>query len=102
MNEAPKGEKHDAGKPRWDLLPYESLSDVVDVLTFGAKKYAPENWRLVEGWRGRYFRAAVGHLVKWWRGEKLDPESGLPHLAHACCCVLFLIALDKGDERKAA
>lgn len=88
------GRKDDAGKPRWDLLPFEALAVVVAVLTFGARKYAPDNWRSVEGWRWRYFRAALSHLAAWWRGEKLDPESGLPHLAHAACCVLFLLALD--------
>jgi hypothetical protein len=92
------GRKDDGGKPRWDLLPFEALSHVVDVLTFGAKKYAPDNWRQVDGWRWRYFRAGLGHLVAWWRGEKLDQESGLPHLAHAACCVLFLAARDTPTE----
>jgi hypothetical protein len=93
-NELQAGRKDDAEKPRWDLLPFAGLEQVVKVLTFGAKKYAPENWRRVEGWRWRYFRAAIGHLAAWKAGEKLDPESGLPHLAHAACCVLFLLELD--------
>lgn len=91
-----EGRKDDAGKPRWDLLPFAALGDVARVLEFGARKYAPDNWRLVEGWRWRYTRAGLGHLVAFARGEKLDPESGLPHLAHAACCVLFLLELDRG------
>ena len=31
------------------------------------------------------------HLQAWWSGERLDKESGLPHLAHAVCCLLFLM-----------
>lgn len=27
--------------------------------------------------------------------ERLDPESGLPHLAHAACCLLFALELDE-------
>ncbi len=89
-----EGRKDDFGKTRWDLLPFAGLGQVAEVLTRGAVKYAPDNWRKVEGWRWRYFRAAIGHLTKWWLGEKLDPEWGLPHLAHAACCVLFLLELD--------
>lgn len=90
-----EGRKDDALKTRYDLLPWRGLDAVAQVLTKGAEKYAPDNWRKVEGWRWRYFRAAVGHLMKWWGGEKLDPEWGLPHLAHAACCVLFLLELDQ-------
>jgi hypothetical protein len=89
-----EGVKQDGGKPRWDLLPWEAVSPVVDVLTFGARKYAPDNWRHVPGARERYFAAAQRHMVAWWRGERVDPESGYPHLAHAACCVLFLLALE--------
>lgn len=92
--ESPLGLKLDEGKTRYDLLPAASLEHVAQVLTFGAKKYAPDNWRKVDGWRWRYYRAALGHLLAWWRGEKLDQESGLPHLAHAACCVLFLLELE--------
>lgn len=91
----PIGRKDDAEKPRWDLLPWIGTGHVVDVLTYGAKKYAPENWRKVEGWRWRYFTAAMRHLTKWRLGEKIDPESGCPHLAHAACCILFLLELDE-------
>lgn len=85
------GMKDDQDKPRWDLLPYEGLSEVVDVLTYGAAKYAPDNWRHVKNPRRRYFAAAMRHLVAWWRGEQTDPETGKSHLAHAACCILFLM-----------
>jgi hypothetical protein len=90
-----QGRKDDGGKPRWDLLPFAALEDVARVLEFGARKYAPDNWRKVEGWRWRYTRAGFGHLAAFARGEKLDPESGLPHLAHAACCLLFILDLDR-------
>jgi hypothetical protein len=92
----PPGRKNDQGKPRWDLIPLKALGSMVDVLTFGAQKYAPDNWRSVEGWRWRYLRAGLGHIFAWARGEKLDPESGKPHLAHAACCIFFLLELDDG------
>lgn len=89
------GRKHDQGKPRWDLLPWGPLEEVAAVLEFGARKYAPGNWKLVRGARWRYLRAGLGHLAARARGEVRDPESGLPHLAHAVCCCLFLMWFDR-------
>ena len=92
-----EGEKKDAGKPRWDLLPFGPVSEVVDVLTFGAAKYAPDNWQKVPDARARYFAAALRHLTAWWNGERADPETGLSHLAHASCCLLFLLWFDRKE-----
>lgn len=89
-------QKHDGGKDRWDLLPLGPVRSVVQVLTYGAKKYAPNAWRLVPDAKDRYFAAALRHLTAWRDGERLDEESGLPHLAHAACCVLFLLGV--GDD----
>jgi hypothetical protein len=85
------GEKLDTGKTRWSLLPWKETEQLVRVLDFGAKKYSVDNWQQVPNARERYFDAALRHLVAWKSGEELDPESGLPHLAHAGCCVLFLL-----------
>jgi hypothetical protein len=92
------GQKHDDGKPRWDLLPYDAVAGVVDVLTHGSAKYGPENWRTVQRWDERYFAAAMRHLSAYRRGSFTDDDSGLPHLAHAACCVLFLLAKE-GETR---
>ena len=88
------GQKHDAEKPRYDLVPPQALEWIAQVLTYGAHKYAPENWRKVDGWRWRYFSAAMRHLWAWQKGERYDQESTLPHLAHALCCLMFMLELD--------
>lgn len=88
------GRKDDAIKPRWDLVPWLELADTVDVLTFGAQKYADNNWQIVPNAKPRYLAAAFRHLVTRARGEILDPESGKPHTAHAICCLLFLAWFD--------
>lgn len=82
--------KHDSGKNRVDLLPPEALEEIGLVLAFGARKYADENWREGADW-SRYYGAALRHLFAWKRGEDVDPETGLSHLAHASCCLMFLI-----------
>lgn len=92
--EVDEGRKDDAGKAPWSLLPFDAASSIVDVLTFGAKKYSPRNWERGMSW-DRPFDACLRHLTAWWSGEKQDPETGLPHLAHAGCCILFLIAYER-------
>lgn len=88
-----EGKKYDQGKPQWNLLPWLAVEEVVKVLTFGAKKYAPDNWRRVADARNRYSAAALRHISAFMRGEEQDPETGLHHLAHATCCLLFLLEL---------
>lgn len=66
------GVKHDAEKERWDLLPLDAATEVVRVLTVGAAKYAPDNWRKVPEARRRYLAAAWRHIVAWARGETLS------------------------------
>jgi len=85
------GKKYDDGKMPWHLLPWAATERVVEVLAHGAGKYGPDNWRKVKPIDARYFSAAMRHLMAWRTGESLDPDSGLPHLAHAACCVLFLL-----------
>ena len=93
------GRKDDTGKARWDLVPMEALSEVVDVLTHGAEKYGPENWRNVDQPRRRYYAALMRHVTQWWMGEERDEETGFHHLAHAAASALFLVSFDsRGSE----
>jgi len=94
-----KGIKYDSNKLQWYLLPFEVLQDVVRVLMLGAKKYAPYNWKYVKP-KERYFDACMRHLTAWQAGEKKDPESGLSHLAHAICCLVFLLWHDKHAPKR--
>lgn len=89
------GIKDDSKKPRWNLLPLKSTEEVVKVLTFGGNKYGDDNWRLVPNHKPRYFSAALRHIWAWMRGETKDPESNHHHLAHAICCLLFLMERDE-------
>ena len=94
-------DKHDADRARWDLLPWSAAREIVRVLQFGAAKYGDDNWRHVTDARRRYFSAAIRHLAAWWDGEKRDPESGLPHLAHAGASILFLLVIDEESRESA-
>lgn len=60
------------------------------VLDFGQRKYHAWNWARGTFEWSRLYRAAMGHLNAWYSGEEFDPETGLPHLWHANCCLMFL------------
>ena len=94
------GTKHDAGKPRFSLLPQDVIWSVVAVLEFGAAKYGTDNWKTVPGAKERYFDAAHRHIAAWRAGELTDPESGLPHLSHAICSLMFASWLDTHQDKE--
>ena len=85
--------KADAGKPRPTLVPVSLIEAVTAVRMYGNEKYHdPENWRQVEP--QRYQDALYRHWLSYLKGEKCDPESGLPHLWHLACNAAFLIEME--------
>ncbi|GAA5786123.1 dATP/dGTP diphosphohydrolase domain-containing protein [Chitiniphilus shinanonensis] len=83
------GVKHDLGKAPMSLLDRTALEQTAQVLAFGASKYSAHNWR--GGFKHtRLTDSALRHIFAWLDGEDLDPESGLSHIAHAQCCLMFL------------
>lgn len=94
------GRKDDDGKVKMHLLPWAALIQVAKVLMFGEKKYGRDNWREVEHWNDRYISAALRHIAAWESGETADPDSGLPHVAHAACSLLFVAWLWEREEKR--
>jgi hypothetical protein len=97
---APAG--HNKGDPRGDWFPVRAFEPTVRVLEFGAKKYAKGNWAKGMSW-SVCFTCTMSHLSKAFQGEENDEESGLPHLAHAMCNIVFLLGyrtlFPEGDDR---
>jgi len=92
------GVKKDAGKPRMDLLDPTALMEMAKVMSFGATKYGDHNWR--EGINhSRLYAAVQRHLNQHWSGETFDDESNLPHLAHAMCGIMMMLATPEQDNR---
>lgn len=81
-----KGEKPEA----YALIPVEALAEIARVYGYGAKKYAPNNWRRGYAWSLSY-SALQRHLNAFWSGEEIDPESSRPHLAHAAFHIMTLL-----------
>lgn len=88
-NERTGGEK--GQKPeRFDLIPYDALAKIAEIYHYGTHKYSDWNWRKGYDW-SLSFGAAMRHLGAFWEGEDIDPESGLPHIAHAGFHIMALL-----------
>jgi len=96
------GQRFNHGKLRYDLVDPLAHRDMVDVLTYGATKYAPRNWSNGLSWTS-VIASAKRHLAAIEMGEDYDKETGLLHAAHLACNVHFLNAFyysfPQGDDR---
>src|SRR5688500_15950299 len=89
--------KFDENKTRHDLFSPLFEEHVARVLTHGAATYGSYNW--MKGLLySRVYAALRRHLNAWWRGERYDYETGEHHLAHAACCIMFLLHLELTED----
>lgn len=84
------GAKLDANKTRWDLVPWEVIEGVAEVMTFGANKYSKNGWKCVPEGRDRYFAAMMRHYVAMRDNKHLDPDSKLHHWKHFVTNAVFI------------
>ena len=91
------GSKFDDGKARMDLLDSEWIEGVAHVLRHGAGRYGAQNWR-----RGlkhsRTLGAALRHIFAYLRGEDNDKETGMSHVYHASCELMFACGMSSKPE----
>lgn len=93
LKEETQNAKADAGKWRPTLVLTPLKKAIAAVREYGIRKYGDEeNWRKVEP--ERYRDALERHWCAYLDGEKRDAESGLPHLWHIACNVMFLIVME--------
>ena len=83
-------------KPKMSDTPTIGLREMGKVFTGGAVKYGRFNWRDHKVSATVYYDAAQRHIMAWFNGEDIDPESGISHLAHVmACCNIILDAQEK-------
>lgn len=72
------------------ILAMPGLDQVAKVGDYGAKKY--DQWNYTKGmpWM-KLLGSCSRHLASFIRGQDLDPESGLPHMAHLAYNALILL-----------
>jgi len=92
-----QAERYNQGKPQWHLVDFPSLEPMVRVLEYGAKKYAPDNWK-----KGLPVKeicdSLLRHTFAFLDGQDNDEESGLPHIGHMQCNLLFLAYVMKNKS----
>lgn len=49
----------------------------------GDRKYGRHNYRVSSVRASVYYDATMRHLMSWWEGEDLDPDSELSHITKA-------------------
>lgn len=90
--------KQDNNKDPMGDLPLTALRVTSRVFGYGNSKYEVDNFLKPDvATLRRYAGACFRHLEARQRGEINDPESGLPHLAHAVASLL--IALEHETRR---
>lgn len=88
LEEKDVSKRYNSGKLEWALVHFGSLAFMVRVLMFGAKKYAPDNWKRGMN-KKRILESLLRHLTAMLDGEEYDSESGLPHIGHVMCNAMF-------------
>ena len=64
----------------------------------GALKYGRHNYRAVGVKSSVYYDALLRHMMAWWEGQDIDPESGESHLIKAAACLAVLFdSLHRGN-----
>jgi hypothetical protein len=82
-------DRKNEGKIQWSLVDYESLEPMVKALEFGANKYSRDNWK--KGLpHSSIIDSTMRHITAIQKGENVDPESGICHIGHAMCNLMFL------------
>lgn len=87
---------------RLGSLDPQALLKVAEVAGFGEIKYDRLNYMKGYDW-SLTFDAGMRHRLAFWSGEDFDPESGLPHLAHAAwhdLCLLAFFLHDLGSDNR--
>lgn len=102
-NQHERGAKVDAGKVRMHLITggmARAITEVAKVGTFGAAKYTDGGWVDVPDGFRRYEDAQQRHAADRHRGEMLDKESQLLHLAHEAWNALAKLDLHLRENEK--
>ncbi len=81
--------KHDSGKARHSLIPFEVLDGLARLYTKGAEKYEARNWEKGMEW-SRLYDALQRHVLAWFDGQDHCPEDGQHHLLSVLWCAAAL------------
>ncbi len=77
-------------KAPMSVVPAQPLMELGLALAEGARRYGRHNYRAAGVRASVYYDAARRHLMAWWEGQDVDPDSGLSHLVKVMACMTVL------------
>jgi hypothetical protein len=66
------------------------MAEIGVAMLEGACKYGRHNYRAVGVRASVYYDATMRHLMSWWEGEDVDPDSGMSHVTKAITSLVVL------------
>jgi hypothetical protein len=72
------------------VVPMGVVAELGVAMLEGASKYGRHNYRGVGVRASVYFDATMRHLIDWWEGADLDPDSGMSHITKAIASLTVL------------
>lgn len=63
------------------------MAEIGVAMLEGAAKYGRHNYREAGVRASVYYDAAMRHLMAWWEGEDIDPDSGVSHITKCLACL---------------
>jgi hypothetical protein len=87
-----------AKKVPMTVVPFGVLSELAVAMLEGATKYGRHNYRVSGARSSIYIDAAMRHLMRWWEGEDIDPDSGVSHIVKAIASLTVLRDAQLNDK----
>jgi len=78
-------------KAPMSVVPSTALIALGQAMLEGSQKYGRHNYRTAGIRFSVYYDAAMRHLMAWWEGEDIDPDSGLAHPVKAMACMAIVV-----------
>lgn len=72
------------------VVPMGVVAELGAAMLEGASKYGRHNYRAVGVRASVYFDATMRHLIDWWEGQDIDPDSGMSHITKAIASLAVL------------
>lgn len=71
-------------------VPTQVIQEIGIGMMEGGLKYGRHNYRFAGCRASVYYDATMRHLMAWWEGQDVDPDSGLSHISKAIASLAVL------------
>ena len=87
-----KNPKEEIGqaKPSLHHVPPRVLIEIALAMMEGSRKYGIYNYRKAGVSFSTYYSSTFRHLISWFEGEDIDPDSGVSHVTKAISGLIVL------------